>query len=124
MASDSDPRLIRGRVVVALYRFTDDSTAKPRPAVILGRHALGDVYLAFVGTQRPHPDEPTIRIDAGTADWQAMGLLHGTVSYIHTTKLLLLPPEYVHSFLGTAPAPVMLRIADDLAAVLPQRRGA
>lgn len=66
----------RGDVVLIPFPFTDLTTTKTRPAVVISsavyQHSRPDLLLAYVSSQI---SKATVPIDYILADWQAAGLL-------------------------------------------------
>lgn len=91
----------KGDVVLILFPFTDLSSNKVRPAVILSQTLKGDdLVVAFISSQKPKRKEPTdiliLRRGSGFAE---TGLK--TDSVIRVSKIATLDKKIMLGVLGT-----------------------
>lgn len=91
---------MRGDVVLVPFPFTDLSTTKLRPAIVLWSDpAQEDVVLAFVSSRRVgHGDVGEVVLLPTHPEFGLSGLL--VTSTIRTTKLVTLARAMVHRWLG------------------------
>ncbi len=93
----------RGEVVLVRFPFTDLTSTKQRPALVVGSEAFArsgeDVILAAISGQRvDHPG----RFDYVVKDWQGAGLLMPSV--VRAGKLVTLQRDLIRRSLGSLPA--------------------
>lgn len=95
----------RGDIVLVPFPFTDLSTAKQRPALVVSPDAWNasqpDVILVAITSQMPVQPEPG-SITLNTADWQAAGL--PKPSRVRTTKLFTMHQALLRRKIGQLPA--------------------
>jgi mRNA interferase MazF len=112
--------LKRGSVVLAIYPFTDLSSAKRRPALIVsatGRPG-SDCILAFITSRLGSVDTTDLLLDAADGDFAATGLR--VASVVCCGKLMTLDRSLLTGRLGAlsqslmAEVDIRLRIALDL----------
>jgi mRNA interferase MazF len=111
--------LTRGDVLLVTFPFTDLSSSKVRPAILLTdtKKAKGlDGHFIFVGTELPPVGEMPIEVRFGSPDARTMGL-HIT-SYIRPTKVCTLDVSLVKRRIGYTPRSLLDRITAEIARVL------
>lgn len=102
-------RLRRGEIVLISFPFTDLSSAKVRPAVIVGRVIGPDIILAFITSQAISFDPRTdVLIATGDSEYAESGL--AAASVIRCSKLATLDRSLVRRRLGNAGPETIRRI--------------
>jgi len=93
-------RLKRGDIVLAVFPFTDLTSEKRRPALVLNENTEhGDVILAFIGTHFPSsPSKTSIVLDLSDSDFQETGLK--TKSVIRLDKIATIERRLITRRLG------------------------
>lgn len=92
--------LSRGSVVLAIYPFTDLSSAKRRPALVVSSTVRPgrDCILAFITSRMGTVDATDLVLDAGDGDFAATGLQ--VASVVRCSKLMTLDRTLLTGRLG------------------------
>lgn len=92
--------LRRGSIVLAIYPFTDLSSSKRRPALIVSatQRADTDYILAFITSRTDRSDETDLPIEPTDADFAQTGLR--VASAIRCGKLMTLDRTLLTGSLG------------------------
>jgi mRNA interferase MazF len=94
------PRVPKGSIVLVHFPFTDLSSTKLRPALVLYEGHL-DVTIAPMTTQRPdHPLPSDLLIRKGTTSFKTTGLKEE--SWLLIDKIATLEKMFVEGILGRA----------------------
>lgn len=94
------PRVPKGSIVLVHFPFTDLSSTKLRPALVLYEGHL-DVTIAPMTTQRPDPPLPSdLLIRKGTTSFRTAGLKEE--SWLLIDKIATLEKMFVEGILGRA----------------------
>ncbi len=94
------PRMPKGSIVLVHFPFTDLSSTKLRPALVLHEGHL-DVTIAPMTTQRPDPPLPSdLLIRKGTLSFKATGLKED--SWLLIDKIATLEKMFIEGILGKA----------------------
>lgn len=109
----------RGDVVLLPFPFTDLTTTKQRPAVVLSHKEFNeshdDVVVAAITSRIP--DRPTPEdVSLTRNDAHAAHLLKPSV--VKTAKILTIDQKLIHKKLGRLPAPVKRKIQASLRKLL------
>jgi mRNA interferase MazF len=97
MSSHNVPK---GRTILIHFPFTDLSSTKLRPALVIYEGHL-DVTIAPMTTQRPHPPLPSdLLIRKGTPSFEAAGLKEE--SWLLIDKISTLEKTFIAGILGEA----------------------
>jgi len=117
-------QLTRGNVVLVRFPFTDLTSAKRRPAVVITdtvRVTGTDGHFVFMGTQLPPPQEPSIPVVQGSSEAVAAGLKFqpGAASaFILPKKIATLDVSLVSRRLGFLSPTLLEQVDRHLAAIL------
>jgi mRNA interferase MazF len=101
-----------GEVVVVPFPFSDLSTSKNRPALVLIDLAGPDVVLAPITSTRNSPHAITLE----ARDFQTGGLHHA--SFIHPTKLFTCERSRIRKSVGTITLEKRKEVVSTLVALL------
>jgi mRNA interferase MazF len=95
-----DNSLKRGTIVLAIYPFTDLSSAKRRPALVVSatERSDSDCILAFITSRVEKTDATDLVLDASDVDFAATGL--NVASAIRCGKLMTLDCSLLTGRLG------------------------
>ncbi len=94
------PRVPKGSIVLVHFPFTDLSSTKLRPALVLYEGHL-DVTIAPMTTQRPNPPLPSdLLICKGTSSFKTTGLKEE--SWLLIDKIATLEKTFIEGILGEA----------------------
>ena len=100
----------RGDVVLATFPFTDLSSAKRRPALVVSASDREgpDFILAFITSKASKPDLRDIFIDPSDPDFAASGLR--APSLVRCGKLMTLNRALLIGRLGVLTSPIMDKV--------------
>lgn len=116
MSPSNVSQLARGSVVLIRFPFTDLTSDKRRPAILVTDTSAvsgADGHFVFMGSEVPPTGEPHILIAKGTAAATAMGLLYPagkTNAYIRPRKIATLAVTLVTRRIGAVPPAIMGQI--------------
>ena len=102
-----------GLVVLIPFPFSDLSTTKLRPALVLADAGLGDKVCVQI-TSNPYADRRAIRID--TQDFRH-GSLH-RISYVRPGKLFTMHEQLIRRFIGQLSDPKHNHSVDSVVSLL------
>jgi mRNA interferase MazF len=104
------PGLSRGSVVLAIYPFTDLSSTKRRPALVVSSTARPgrDCILAFITSRTTPADATDLLLDVGDVDFAATGLLAASV--VRCGKLMTLDRTLLTGRLGQLSGRLMAEV--------------
>lgn len=124
MSPSSISQLSRGNVVLVRFPFTDLTSAKRRPAVVVTDTTTvtgTDGHFIFMGTQLPAPREPSIQILEGSPEATAAGLKFQpgvTSAFILPKKIATLDVALVSRRLGSLSPALLAQVDRHLKAIL------
>jgi mRNA interferase MazF len=94
------PRVPKGSIVLVHFPYTDLSSTKLRPALVLYEGHL-DVTIAAISTQRPDPPlSSDLLIRRGTSSFKSAGLK--AESWLLIDKIATLEKAFIEGILGEA----------------------
>ena len=103
-------RLVRGDVVVLLFPFSDLSSSRKRPAVVVANLSGDDFILAQITTASARSDEYAIPLE--TKDFQTGRLI--VSSLVRPNKLFTADVSIISSKMGTLKEKKIKEIQDSL----------
>lgn len=111
-----------GEIVHAAFPFTDLTTAKRRPCLVLARSDSPDDFIvAFITTSGSSPRSAnTVAVDPTHSEWRRTGLKRASV--IRVDKLTTLHLSVISGGIGILPGDLMERVRDKLWQLLCPRR--
>jgi len=107
--------MIKGKIVLAPFPFTDLTSSKVRPALYLseitGSH--NQIIIAFINSKiGKDPVETDIVIDSDSEWFLSTGLKVNSVLKLH--KMVTTEKDFIRSKIGELPASVMSTVDDKL----------
>lgn len=114
--SASSLLLPRGTVVTVRFPFSDQSSAKYRPAISISdpNHVTGDDgHFMFIGSNEPPWPEPSIEVKRGSREAIKMGLRFERgkdASYIRPHKVATIERSLVNAKLGIVPPGLLAEV--------------
>jgi mRNA interferase MazF len=106
----------KGRTILVHFPFTDLSSTKLRPALVIYEGHL-DVTIAPMTTQRPHPPLPSdLLIRKGTPSFKTAGLKDE--SWLLIDKISTLEKTFIVGILGDADDNLKIEVNEKIAQCL------
>jgi mRNA interferase MazF len=106
---DGSPAFYRGEIVLVTFPFTDLSSSKLRPALIVERVSGDDLILAFITSRtHPSPSPSECLFDSRDPEFHRTGLK--LTSIVRLDKLATLHPGLVRRRLGFVDSHVQGRV--------------
>jgi len=101
-----------GEIVHAAFPFTDLTTSKRRPCLVLTRcDSRDDFIVAFIKTSwTSAPSANSVPVDAGHSEWRSTGLKRP--SLIRADKLTTLHLSVISGAIGDLPDALMRSVRD------------
>lgn len=112
-------RLRRGHFVLLSFPFTDGTSSKVRPALIVASRVGGSsdfIALMVTGQHRPQAERWHVAVDESHPDFAETGLKH--TSYIRCDKIYTFSGEMARAILGRASERIMGEVTTRLERIL------
>jgi mRNA interferase MazF len=107
---------VKGRIVLVPFPFTDFSTAKLRPALVL-HESRYDLILAFISSRPAEPSNTfSVSISSDDPEFKITGLKCSSI--IRLDKLATIDRSLVVGEIGNLPADLRMKVNERLMAML------